>query len=46
MERTVALRGHTFRSSIATTVVNGVVAHQNGKLSDAVAGQRLDFGGR
>jgi dihydroorotase len=35
--------GHTFSSTIDTTIVNGVVAYQGGELSGAVAGQRLDF---
>jgi dihydroorotase len=38
--------GDTFRSSIVTTIVNGVVAYENGQVTDAVAGQRLDCGGR
>ena len=38
--------GTTFRSSIVTTVVNGVVAYENGRVTDAIAGQRLDCGGR
>lgn len=38
--------GDTFRSSIVTTVVNGVVAYEDGRVTDAVAGQRLDCGGR
>ena len=38
--------GTTFRSSIVTTVVNGVIAYENGRVTDAVAGQRLDCGGR
>ena len=38
--------GTTFRSSIDTTVVNGVVAYENGKVTEAIAGQRLDCGGR
>jgi dihydroorotase len=38
--------GDTFRSSIVTTIVNGVVAYENGRVTDAVAGQRLDCGGR
>ncbi len=35
--------GHTFSSTIDTTIVNGVVAYQGGELSGAIAGQRLDF---
>ncbi len=38
--------GDTFRSSIMTTIVNGVVAYENGRVTEAVAGQRLDCGGR
>ncbi len=38
--------GTTFRSSIDTTVVNGVGACENGEVTAAVAGQRLDCGGR
>lgn len=38
--------GDTFRSSIVTTIVNGVVAYEDGRVTDAVAGQRLDCGGR
>jgi len=35
--------GHTFSASIDTTIINGVVAYQNGKLSGVTAGRRLDF---
>ena len=35
--------GHTFSSTIDTTIVNGVIAYSGGELSDAIAGQRLDF---
>jgi dihydroorotase len=35
--------GHTFSSTIDTTIVNGVVAYSGGELSGAIAGQRLDF---
>mgnify|MGYP001351670165 CR=1 FL=1 len=38
--------GTTFRSSIDTTVVNGIVAYENGKVTEAIAGQRLDCAGR
>lgn len=38
--------GTTFRSSIVTTIVNGVVAYENGQVTPANAGQRLDCGGR
>jgi len=33
--------GHTFGATIDTTIVNGVLAYQDGKLSDAIAGQRF-----
>ncbi len=36
--------GHTFGSTIDTTIVNGTVVWQEGKLTGAVAGQRLQFG--
>lgn len=36
--------GHTFGSSIDATIVNGTVAWEDGKLSGAVPGQRLQFG--
>ena len=35
--------GHTFRSSVHTTIVNGTVAYQHGELTGAIAGQRLVF---
>jgi dihydroorotase len=35
--------GHTFSSTIDTTIVNGVVAYRQGELTDAIAGQRLEF---
>lgn len=35
--------GHTFRSTIDTTIVNGMVVWRDGKLSGPVAGQRLQF---
>jgi dihydroorotase len=35
--------GHTFRSSIAATFVNGRLAWHEGKLADAVRGMRLEF---
>ena len=35
--------GHTFSSSIDTTIVNGTVVYRNGLLTGNVAGQRLDF---
>jgi len=34
--------GYRFRSSIAATLVNGVVAYRDGVVTDAIAGQRLD----
>lgn len=40
------LEGTTFRSSIVMTIVNGVVAYEDGRVTDAIAGQRLDCGGR
>ena len=35
--------GHTFRSSVHTTIVNGEIVYQDGKLTETVAGRRLDF---
>lgn len=35
--------GHTFSASIDTTIVNGLVAYQGGRLTDVTAGRRLDF---
>lgn len=35
--------GHRFSASIDTTVVNGQVVFQDGKLSGGIAGQRLEF---
>lgn len=35
--------GHTFSSTIDTTIVNGAVAYRQGKLTGAIAGQRLEF---
>lgn len=35
--------GHTFRSSIDTTLVNGRVAYRDGKPTGVVAGQRLQL---
>ncbi len=35
--------GHTFSSTIDTTIVNGVVAYRQGELTDAIVGQRLEF---
>jgi dihydroorotase len=35
--------GHTFSSSIETTIVNGTPVYRNGLLTGNIAGQRLDF---
>jgi len=35
--------GYRFSSSIDTTLVNGTVVYQHGKLSGAVPGRRLDI---
>jgi len=35
--------GHTFSSSIDTTIVNGTVVFRDGELTGDVAGQRLEF---
>ncbi len=35
--------GHTFRSSIAATFVNGELGHVDGRIDDTVRGQRLAF---
>ena len=35
--------GHTFTSSIDTTIVNGEVVWKNGALTGAIAGKRLNF---
>ena len=37
------LEDHTFSSSIQTTIVNGVIAYNEGKLNDAIPGKRLHF---
>src|SRR5690606_19452173 len=37
--------GDTFRSSIVTTIVNGVVAYEDGRVTPVIAGQRLEFSG-
>ncbi len=37
------LEGVTFSSSIDTTIVNGHIIYQNGKLSGDIVGQRLQF---
>ena len=34
--------GHTFTSTIDTTIVNGTIAYEDGTVSDEIAGQRLD----
>ncbi len=34
--------GHTFESTIDTTIVNGQVVYRNGELTGVIAGQRLD----
>ena len=34
--------GHTFGSSVDTTIVNGTIAYENGELTGAIAGQKLD----
>jgi dihydroorotase len=33
--------GRTFRSSVVMTIVNGMVAYEDGRVTDAVAGRRL-----
>ncbi|MEO1202062.1 MAG: amidohydrolase family protein, partial [Pseudomonadota bacterium] len=35
--------GHTFSSSIDTTMVNGQIVYRDGKLTGVIAGERLDF---
>jgi len=35
--------GHEFRSTVDTTIVNGNIVYADGKLSDRIAGQRLEF---
>ncbi len=35
--------GHEFSSTIDTTIVNGEVVYQDGKLTKNIAGQRLEF---
>ena len=35
--------GHTFRSSVDTTIVNGTVVYEGGLLSDDFAGRKLEF---
>jgi len=34
--------GHTFSSTIDTTIVNGTIAYRDGVVSNEIAGQRLD----
>ena len=34
--------GHTFSSTIDTTIVNGTIAYRDGTISNAIAGQRFD----
>lgn len=35
--------GHTFRSSIHTTIVNGTVAYQHGELTGSIVGRKMEF---
>ena len=35
--------GHTFRSSVDTTIVNGVVAYEGGLLTGEIAGRKMEF---
>ena len=35
--------GHTFSSSVDTTIVNGTVVYRDGKLTGVTPGQRLEF---
>ncbi|NOR66013.1 MAG: dihydroorotase [Woeseiaceae bacterium] len=35
--------GHEFSSSIDTTIVNGAIVYHDGKLTGAIAGQRVEF---
>jgi dihydroorotase len=35
--------GHTFATSIDTTIINGEVVYRDGKLTGTIAGRRLDF---
>ena len=34
--------GHTFRSSVDTTIVNGTIVYRDGELTGEIAGRRLD----
>jgi dihydroorotase len=36
--------GHTFTSTIDTTIVNGKIVYADGQPTGIIAGQRLDFG--
>jgi dihydroorotase len=38
--------GTVFKSSIVTTLVNGEIAYENGKVNDAIRGKRLEFNRR
>ena len=35
--------GHTFRSTVDTTIVNGCIVYRDGELTGEIAGQRLGF---
>jgi len=35
--------GHTFRSTVDTTIVNGSVVYRDGQLSGEIAGQKMEF---
>jgi dihydroorotase len=35
--------GHTFSSSVDTTIVNGEIVYQNGELTKKIAGRKLEF---
>ena len=35
--------GHTFSSSIQTTIVNGDIVFNNGLLTDSIPGKKLSF---
>ena len=35
--------GHRFSSTIDTTIINGAIVYQDGRLTDVIAGQRLSF---
>jgi len=37
------LEGHTFPAAVHTTFVNGQIVFENGKVNDAIRGQRLSF---